>query len=246
MNEKNYIPREPPGLPVQTGNVPTGTTMTTRDISDLVEKRHDNVMRDTKAMFDALEMSALSFEGSYIGDNGKSLPLYNLPRDLTMTLVTGYSIPLRKKVIDRLNELERRQPDPSAALNNPATLRHLLLENVEKVLALEAEVVGLQPKADSYDFLTRADGTMCITDAAKALEKRPKDLFAWLQQQKWIYRRAGNGHWVGYQDKIQSGLLDHRVEEVTRADGSSKITEQVRITAKGMARLGELVSRAAA
>lgn len=221
-----------------TGNGPV--TMSTVEIAALVEKRHDNVMRDTKAMFDALEMPALSFEGSYIGENRKALPLFNLPRDLTMTLITGYSIPLRKRVIDRLAELERYQSTPEAALNNPATLRHLLLENVEKVLALEATVNDLKPKADSYAFLTRTDGTMCITDAAKALNLRPKDLFQYLQTERWIYRRAGNGHFVGFQSKIGQGLIDHRVEEVTRSDGSTKITEQVRITAKGMAKLGEV------
>ncbi len=139
-------------------------------------------------------------------------------------------------------EMERRAKDPAAALNDPAKLRHLLLENVEKVLALEAEVKELTPLAASYEFLTRSDGTLCVTDAAKSLGMRPKDLFAWLRSHNWIYRRAGNGHWVGYQPKIQSGLLDHRVEEVTRADGSTKITEQVRITAKGMAKLGEALA----
>jgi anti-repressor protein len=142
-------------------------------------------------------------------------------------------------------QCERRAKDPAAALNNPAMLRHLLLENVEKVLSLEADIAELRPLADSYEHLTRRDGTMCITDASKALGIRPKDLFAFLQAKRWIYRRAGNGHWVGYQDKVQAGMLDHRVEEVTRGDGSSKITEQVRITAKGLAKLGSLTGSSA-
>lgn len=230
--------------PAQIGNA--AATMTSREIADLCEKRHADVMRDCRTMFDALEIGESSFASTYIDSQNKERPEYRLPRDLTMTLVTGYSIPLRKKVIDRLDDLERRSANPVAALNDPAKLRHLLLENVEKVLALQAEVQELTPLAASYEFLTRTDGTMCITDAAKALDMRPKDLFAWLQGHKWIYRRAGNGHWVGYQDRIQSGLLDHRVEEVTRADGSTKITEQVRVTAKGMAKLGEQVKREAA
>lgn len=156
-----------------------------------------------------------------------------------MTLITGYSIPLRKKVIDRLDELARHVSSPQAALNDPAQLRHLLLENVDRVLNLQAELAELSPLAKSYDLLTRTDGTMCVTDAAKVLDLRPKDLFTWLQAHKWIYRRAGNGHWVGYQNRIQAGLLDHRVQEVTRSDGASNITEQVRITAKGLAKLGE-------
>lgn len=147
-----------------------------------------------------------------------------------------------KKARQYFIECERRAKDPREALNHVPTLRQLLLDNVERVLELQDEVKELQPLAKSYEHLTRHDGTLCITDAAKALDMRPKDLFAWLQANKWIYRRAGNGHWVGYQQRIQAGLLDHRLEEVTRADGSSKITEQVRVTAKGMGRLGELLA----
>lgn len=220
-----------------TGNGPV--TMSTRDIAELVEKRHADVMRDCRTMFDALQIGESNFAFTYTDSQNKDRAEYRLPRDLTMTLVTGYSIPLRKRVIDRLAELERYQSSPEAALNNPAKLRHLLLENVEKVLALEATVSDLKPKADSYAFLTRTNGTMCITDAAKALNLRPKDLFQYLQTERWIYRRAGNGHFVGFQSRIGQALIDHRVEEVTRSDGTTKITEQVRITAKGMAKLGE-------
>lgn len=122
--------------------------------------------------------------------------------------------------------------DPMEKLNDPAFLRQTLADYADKVLEL-------QPKADAYDLIGSADGTFCVTDAAKVLNQRPKDLFAWLSANKWIYRRAGIAHWVGYQDKIQRGYLDHRVEEVTRGDGSVKITEQVRITGKGMTKLAD-------
>lgn len=214
-------------------------TMTSLEIATLVEKRHDNVMRDTKTMLDALELNVLSFEDIYRDERNREQKLYRLPRDLTMTLVTGYSIPLRKRVIDRLDELERRP----VFLDDPAWLRMAVLTYTEKTIELQAQVDELAPMAASYEHLTRSDGTFCITDAAKVFEMRPKDFFAWLQSNQWIYRRAGNGHFVGYQPKIQQGMLDHRLEEVTRADGSTKITEQVRITAKGMAKLGELIAR---
>lgn len=147
-----------------------------------------------------------------------------------------------KKARQYFIECERRAKDPAAALNDPAMLRHLLLENVEKVLHLEADIREMEPVVAAYEHLTRSDGTMCVSDAAKALAMRPKELFSWMNAKRWIYRRAGNSHWIGYQDKIQSGLLDHRVEEVTRTDGSSKITEQVRVTAKGLAELAKVIA----
>jgi hypothetical protein len=60
-----------------------------------------------------------------------------------------------------------------------------------------------------------------------------------LNQGHWIYKRAGNSHWLGYQEKVQSGYLEHKVTEVTRGDGSTKITEQVRVTPKGLTKLAK-------
>lgn len=74
---------------------------------------------------------------------------------------------------------------------------------------------------------------------------RPKDLFAWLQAKRWIYRRPG-GSWLGYQDKVQTGYLEHKLTTVQRADGSEKVTEQVRVTAKGLTKLAGEVERRAA
>lgn len=221
-----------------TGSGPT--TITTRNIAVRVEKEHKHVLRDARQMLAALNLEEEGYAQNWTDpQNGRQYVELALPRDLVMTLITGYSIPLRKKVIDLLDELERKIASPQSALNDPAQLRHLLLENVDKVLNLQAKLAELSPLAKSYDLLTRTDGTMCVTDAAKVLDLRPKDLFTWLQAHKWIYRRAGNGHWVGYQNRIQACLLDHRVQEVTRSDGASNITEQVRITAKGLAKLGE-------
>lgn len=129
--------------------------------------------------------------------------------------------------------------DPIEVLNDPAAMRGLLLTYSERVIELEADVAEMTPKAAALDRIAAADGSMCLTDAAKHLQMRPRDLISWLKGAHWIYRRAGNGHWIGYQDKIQSGYLEHKVTEVSRSDGSEKITEQCRVTAKGLAKLAE-------
>lgn len=133
--------------------------------------------------------------------------------------------------------------DPSAVLNDPATMRSLLLGYTEKVLALEDQIKEIKPKAEALDRIATADGSVCITDAAKVLQiQKPKTLFSYLQRNKWIYRRPGSTVWVGYQDKLQQGVLEHKVTEVTLGDGSTRVTHQVRITPKGLSRLSELIS----
>jgi len=40
-------------------------TMSTLEIAELCDKRHDNVMRDIKNVFEELKINDLSFEGVY-------------------------------------------------------------------------------------------------------------------------------------------------------------------------------------
>lgn len=127
--------------------------------------------------------------------------------------------------------------DPMEVLNDPAAMRGLLLTYTEKVIHLEHKVEELTTSKEALDRIAEADGSLCVTDAAKALQIRPSDLFTWLRRNHWIYRRMGTSHDVGYQSKVGQGLLEHKVTTVYRSDGTEKVTEQVRVTPKGLARL---------
>lgn len=219
--------------------------MSSREIAELCEKRHDNVMRDCLTMFKNLEIDALKFEETYIDRSNRKKTEYLLSEELTMTLITGYNVILRNRVIKRWKELEEQvaQPiDPMQALSDPNTLRSLLLGYSEKMLELENKVGDMQNTVNAHERLTKAEGSLCITDSAKTLQVNPKRLFALLSEKKWIYKRVGSAHWVGYQDKVQIGYLEHKITEVTRGDGTTKITEQVRITPKGLTKISQLLS----
>ncbi len=139
-------------------------------------------------------------------------------------------------------ECERRSKQAvTLDLENPAQLRGLLMDYSDRLVNAEEEIKELSPKADAFDRIaTEAEGSLCITNAAKDLQVRPKMLFQWLQFNKWIYKRTGANNFVAYQNRIQQGVLEHKVTEVTRGDGTSKITEQVRVTAKGLAYLAKV------
>lgn len=139
-------------------------------------------------------------------------------------------------------QCERRvKQAPAIDLNNPADLRMLLANYANDKIELQAQVADLTPKAEALDRIATADGSLCITDAAKALQMRPKDLFSYLQAHGWIYRRPNSSGYLGYQSKTNIGLLEHKMTTVLRADGSEKITEQVRITPKGLTKLSALI-----
>jgi phage regulator Rha-like protein len=84
--------------------------MTSLEIADLTEKDHKNVMRDIRVMFVALGVDGLRFERIYRDAANREKPCFKLSYDETMTLITGYSIPLRAAVVRRWRELEHAQP----------------------------------------------------------------------------------------------------------------------------------------
>jgi len=110
---------------------------------------------------------------------------------------------------------------------------------------LTNQIEEQKPKLQAFERLSGAEGNMCITDAAKQLQTPPNKLFRLLNERQWIYKRAGNNHWVAYQGKIQQSLVTHKTYTIKKTDmfeGHDRIVQQVQITPKGLARLSELLS----
>jgi hypothetical protein len=82
------------------------TTMSSREIANVTGKRHDNVKRDIVAMLKDLKVDVLSFEDIYLDGRNREQVQYLLDREYTDCLLTGYSAPMRMKVIRRWRELE--------------------------------------------------------------------------------------------------------------------------------------------
>ncbi len=212
--------------------------MSSREIADLTGKEHDNVRRDIKTMAESL---SLTFEEKVEPSNGgRPSKVFMLPKRETLILVSGYNLAMRASIIDRWQELEAKTTQPSIPQSLPEALR-LAADLAEKKAQAEAALAIAAPKAEALDRIATADGSTCITDAAKVLQVRPKDLFKLLQARQWIYRRQGGAGWLGYQHRIQQGYLEHKVTTVERSDGTEKVIEAVRVTRKGLARLAEVI-----
>jgi len=219
-----------------------------RDVAEFFGKQHKNVLRDIGNLECSDDFRRLNFEptSQTVGmPNGgeRQERSIDMTRDGFTFLVMGFTgkeaAKFKEQYIAQFNAMEkalREQVATQATLSSPAALRGLLLDYTEKVLELEAKLEEAKPKLDGFDRIAHADGSLCVTDAAKALQMRPKDLFSWLAQNGWIYRRPG-GIYLGYQSKTTQGLLEHKTTTVYRADGTEKITEQVRVTPKGLTKL---------
>lgn len=214
-------------------------TMSSREIAELVESRHDNVKRTIETLFAKGVIPCPQTEEKPTA--GRPAIEYLLDKRSSMIVVAQLCPEFTARIVDRWQELEAQVAKP--AFQIPTTLAgalRLAAEQAEQIEQQQAQLAIAAPKVEALDRISKADGELCISDAAKAMQIQPRKLFAWMEQHQWIFRRGNK--WVAYQDRIQSGYLTHRVTLVERKDGTDKEVAQVLVTAKGQAKLAEVAA----
>ena len=221
-------------------------TMSSREIADLTGKQHKNVLRDVNVMLDALEKagSDLSQALRYTDERGRTSEV-RLDRVLTETLLTGYSIPLRYRVVTRLTELENVSRHTISMPSNFAEALQLAADQAKQNASLHQVIQQQAPKIQALERLSATDGSICITSAAKQLGIGPLKLFKWLSDNRWIYRRTSCAAWSAYQPRLTAGLLEHKLVKVGKGvEEDLKVVEQVMVTRKGITHLATVIQEA--
>lgn len=215
--------------------------MSSKEIADLTGKRHDHVLRDIRAYVGAvvqmergIDVRSLDWGGSEgvqlfgetpIGgvtcrfevnpQNGQSYPVYYLDKSATLTIVAGYNVLLRKRIIDRWQELESTQSV------NPATLSRMQLIQLameaeteaqverEKRVALEHKVEEDAPKTEFYDKFASADGLYGLQNAARVLNQPPNKFIGGLKA-KYLFYQGGN--LIPYRQYVERGLFEVKTD----------------------------------
>lgn len=219
-------------------------TMSSREIAELVEKRHDNVKRTIEALIEKAVISHPQIEDGQKSANGVVEKLFMLNKRDSLIVVAQLCPEFTAKIVDRWQELEAQIQAPAL---NPANLSRLqliqiALESEQERLALEHKVEELAPKAEALDRLALADGEVCLQTAGKLLQQPPNKFIAWLRSLgTWIFKRQGSSRNSAYTDKINAGYLNVRTVTTIMPDGSERVTEQVVVTPKGLAKLAQML-----
>lgn len=141
---------------------PKQKMMSTREIAELCEKEHRNVKRDCETMFNGLKLDVLTFEHIYIDTLNRQQTEYLLDEELTMTLVTGYSIVLRNRVIKRWKELENRELSKMEILQ-------MALESEQQKLILQSQLELAAPKVQYFDMVVERSTLLNATQVAQKI-----------------------------------------------------------------------------
>ena len=219
--------------------------VSSREVAENFGKQHKDVLRAIRNLECSAEFSERNFAPvEYLDAKGEARTEYGMTRDGFTFLVMGFTgkdaAAWKEKYISAFNAMEVRLRNP-VVLSGPQLMAAALIEADATMKTQAAQIEAMQEDVAAHERLTKADGSLNVTEAAKNLGMRPKDLFDWLSHNGWIYKRAGSANWLGYQPKCNQGLLEHKTTTVLRADGSEKVTEQVRITPKGLSVLAKLI-----
>lgn len=207
-------------------NTQAGATMSSREIAGLTGKRHTDVMRDIRNMLAQLEVGERRFASSYFSDQNKELPCFNLDRIHVECLLTGYSIPLRMKVLERLAELESGFQLPN--FRNPAEAARAWADEVEAKQVAIALIEQQKPAVEFVERYVAADsGSKGFRQVAKLLKANERDFREFLSAKKVMYRLGGE--WMPYQHHTDAGRF-----EVKAGVSGEHAFNQAKFTAKGI------------
>lgn len=138
------------------------TKMSSREIAKLTGKQHKDVLYDCRKMFEALNLQSADFSADYQDDRGRTYHEFWLDQDLTLTLMTGYSIPLRHKVAKRWRQLESGEALPKKSASYLPEYRRA------RAIKMEVEAMNLalscMPKLS--DIAKQAAMARAVNDAA--------------------------------------------------------------------------------
>jgi phage antirepressor YoqD-like protein len=224
-------------------------TMTSREIADLTGKEHKNVKADIRAMLfqlgeidevglefqrGVLLEGGLKFQRIYLDSMNREQTEYHLDRELTETLLTGYSAVLRRKVIARWRDLEGQVAGPmefsTLQILDLARASELgRLAALEQVQQQQAQLAIAAPKVAFVDRYVVATGLKGFREVCKLLGANESRFREFLTDNKIMYRLAGS--MTAHAQHLDAGRFEVRA-------GSSEVSGHAfnacKFTSKGV------------
>ena len=219
-------------------NAQNEITMTSLEIAELTGKQHGHIIRDIEEQLGAL--GGLSkFGDTYIHPQNKQVyKMYRLPKREVLILVSGYSVQLRAKIIDKLEELERKLKAQTPEL--PQTYLEALeslVESEKRNQSLQQQIEANKPKVAFADSVASSSDTISVGQMAKLIQQNGVDigrkrLFDYLRKNGYLIKGKSKDINMPSQKAMEQGLF--QIKETVIDTGSKAIINLTpRITTKG-------------
>lgn len=209
-------------------------TMTSREIAELTGSTHDNVLKTVRGLVDRGVVSRNETPYTH-PQNGQTYTEFRLSYRDTMVVVSGYSVELRAKIIDRWQELEASVAPQLPDFTNPVAAARAWADAVEKTQiqaieldAQQAQIESQRPAVEFVDRFVEAKSAKGLREVAKILGVREREFIADLADRKIIFKQGSN--WLPFAEHQHAGRF-----EVKTGEANGHTYAQTRFTPEGIA-----------
>ncbi|MBW5877493.1 phage antirepressor KilAC domain-containing protein [Yersinia enterocolitica] len=168
-------------------------SMTSIEIAEMVEKRHDNVKRTIETLIEKGVIASPHFEEKPTA--GRPLSIYVFEgeqgkRD-SIIVVAQLSPEFTAKLVDRWQELEKATNQPVRIPQSLPEALRLAADLAEQKAQLENKLAIAAPKADFVDNYVNASGSFGFREACKLLKAKEPEFRAFLIASNVMYVLGG-------------------------------------------------------
>lgn len=184
-------------------------TMSSREIAELVDSRHDSVKRTIEILSGKgviVQPLAVDEQSPDTMGRPRTMQVYRLDKRSSLIVVAQLCPEFTARIVDRWQELEAQAAAPAPALPNYADALRQLADQIElndqhkQALALAA------PKVAFVESYVDSTGLKGFRQVAKLLQIKEPALRTFLSKKEIMYRLGGE--WHAYQRHIDAGRFE--------------------------------------
>ena len=213
-------------------------TMSSREIADLVEARHNDVVATIERLF-SKNLLRSSRKSRREATGGRPIEVYDLIERDTHLVVAGYSDEHRARVIDRWQELEERVAPSAPADLSKLEILQMALESEKARVLLTLQVETQATKIEHLENLFKEG--MSHVQFCKGLNGvNVMQVGHFLEGRNWLYNESKSGTRYRVAAYARDKYMTEHQKEITPHGREAFISYTPILLRKGAVRLYEL------
>lgn len=220
--------------------------VSSRQIAESFEKRHDHVMRDIEDIMKGIPKNGdthMFFKTEYTHEqNGQTYSMYLMNRDGFTLLAMGFTgkaaLEWKLKYIAAFNEMEKKLAE-QPQLTRSQLLATALIAAHEELEEKDKQIETMKPKALFADAVSASNQSILVGEMAKLLSQNgiqmgQNRLFQWMRENGYLIKdKKRTDYNMPTQKSMELRLFEIKETSIAHSDGHTSINKTPKVTGIG-------------